>query len=67
MGGAWQERDLGGGGLQSANPRLAALLKKRRTAWLLLCTFPLGLHRDYRADFERRLRGPSPGKPDLPQ
>lgn len=50
MSDAWRKLDLGGGGLQSANLRLAALLKKRRTAWLLLCAFPLGLHHDYLAD-----------------
>jgi hypothetical protein len=47
---AWKNMDLGGGGLHSANLRLATLLKKRRTAWLLLCAFPLGLHHDYLAD-----------------
>ncbi len=47
---AWQNLDLGGGGLQSANLRLAALLRQRRTAWLLACAFPLGLHHDYLAD-----------------
>jgi hypothetical protein len=47
---AWKNLDLGGGGLQSANLRLAKLLKKRRTAWLLMCAFPLGLHHDYLAD-----------------
>ncbi len=47
---AWKKLDLGGGGLQSANLRLAALLKRRRTAWLLACAFPLGLHHDYLAD-----------------
>lgn len=47
---AWKKLDLGGGGLQSANLRLAALLKKRRKAWWLACAFPLGLHHDYLAD-----------------
>ena len=50
MSDAWKNLDLGGGGLQSANLRLATLLKKRRTAWLLACAFPLGLHHDYLAD-----------------
>jgi len=50
MSDAWKKLDFGGGGLQSANLRLAALLKRRRTAWLLLCAFPLGLHHDYLAD-----------------
>ena len=47
---AWTEFDLGGGGLQSANLRLAALLRKRSTAYALLALFPLGLHRDYLRD-----------------
>lgn len=47
---AWKNLDLGGGGLQSANLRLATLLKQRRTAWLLACAFPLGLHHDYLDD-----------------
>lgn len=46
----WKELDLGGGGLQSANLRLATLLRKRRSAWLLLLLFPLGAHRDYLGD-----------------
>jgi hypothetical protein len=47
---AWKQFDLEGGGLQSANLRLAALLRKRRTAFTLLALFPLGLHRDYLRD-----------------
>jgi hypothetical protein len=47
---AWKDLQLGDGGLQSVNLRLARLLKKRRTAWLLACAFPLGLHHDYLAD-----------------
>lgn len=47
---AWTEFDLGGGGLQSANLRLAALLRKRSTAYALLALFPLGLHRGYLHD-----------------
>jgi hypothetical protein len=46
----WTESDLGGGGLQSANIRLAALLRKRSTAYALLVLFPLGIHRDYLHD-----------------
>jgi len=42
--------DLAGGGLQSANIRLARLLKKRRIAYALLLAFPLGLHRAYLED-----------------
>lgn len=47
---AWKQLDLEGGGLQSANLRLAALPRKRRTAFALLALFPLGLHRDYLRD-----------------
>lgn len=47
---AWKQLDLEGGGLQSANLRLAALLRKRGTAYALLALFPLGLHRDYLHD-----------------
>lgn len=47
---AWKQLDLEGGGLQSANLRLAALLGKRRTAFALLALFPLGLHRNYLRD-----------------
>lgn len=47
---AWTKLDLGGGGLQSANLRLAVLLRKRSTAYALLALFPLGLHRDYLRD-----------------
>lgn len=47
---AWTKRDLGGGGLQSANLRLAALLRKRGTAYALLAAFPLGMHRQYLGD-----------------
>lgn len=47
---AWKQLDLEGGGLQSANLRLAALLRKRGTAFALLALFPLGLHRDYLHD-----------------
>lgn len=47
---AWKHLNLEGGGLQSANLRLAALLRKRRTAFALIALFPLGLHRDYLHD-----------------
>jgi len=42
--------DLAGGGLQSANLRLARLLKRRRIAYALLILFPLGAHRLYLED-----------------
>lgn len=47
---AWKKLNLEGGGLQSANLRLAALLRKRRSTFALLALFPLGLHRDYLRD-----------------
>lgn len=47
---AWTELDLDGGGLQSANLRLAALLRRRGTAYALLALFPLGMHRHYLRD-----------------
>lgn len=50
MGKSWTKLDLGGGGLQSANLRLAALLRKRAKAYALLAVFPLGLHRHYLQD-----------------
>lgn len=50
MGKAWTKLDLEGGGLQSANLRLAALLRKRGTAYALLALFPLGMHRGYLQD-----------------
>jgi hypothetical protein len=43
----WQARDLGGGGLQSANLALARRLKRRGQAYALLALAPLGLHRAY--------------------
>lgn len=46
----WTKFDLGGGGLQSANLRLTALLRKRGSAYALLALFPLGIHRDYLHD-----------------
>jgi hypothetical protein len=42
--------DLAGGGLQSANIRLARLLKRRRIAYALLLLFPVGAHRAYLED-----------------
>lgn len=50
MGSRWRQLDLSGGGLQSANIRLAAMLKKRGIAYALVALFPLGLHRDYLGD-----------------
>lgn len=47
---AWTKLDLKGGGLQSANLRLAALLRKRGRAYALLALFPLGMHRAYLRD-----------------
>jgi len=43
----WRELDLEGGGLQSANMRLARSLRRRNIAWGLLLIFPLGAHRWY--------------------
>ena len=50
MSDAWKRLDLSGGGLQEANLRLAAALRKRRTAYLLWLAFPLGAHRAYLHD-----------------
>jgi TM2 domain-containing membrane protein YozV len=50
MSDAWKRIDLGGGGLQEANLRLARQLRRRRTAYLLWLGFPLGLHRWYLKD-----------------
>jgi hypothetical protein len=47
MSGGWQGRDLGGGGLQSANAALVGRLKRRPLAYALLAAAPLGLHRAY--------------------
>ena len=44
---AWKRIDLEGGGLQAANRRLAAALRRRRTAYLLWLAFPAGAHRFY--------------------
>jgi hypothetical protein len=43
----WRGRDLGGGGLQTANLELARRLKRRSRAYALLAVAPLGLHRAY--------------------
>ena len=43
----WREFDLDGGGLQTANLRLARMLRRRSTAYGLLLVFPLGAHRWY--------------------
>ena len=50
MSDAWKRLDLAGGGLQEANLRLAAALRRRRTAYLLWLAFPLGAHRAYLHD-----------------
>ncbi|MCC6610716.1 MAG: TM2 domain-containing protein [Burkholderiales bacterium] len=50
MSDAWRGLDLGGGGLQAANIRLAQGLKRRSRAYGLLAAFPLGLHRAYLDD-----------------
>jgi hypothetical protein len=47
---AWRGLNLGGGGLQAANIRLAQALKRRSRAYGLLAAFPLGLHRAYLDD-----------------
>ncbi len=47
---AWRGLDLGGGGLQAANIRLAQALKRRSRAYARLAAFPLGLHRAYLDD-----------------
>jgi hypothetical protein len=47
LGGGWQGRDLGGGGLQAANLALAHRQKRRARAYALLVFAPLGLHRAY--------------------
>ncbi|MGH8737770.1 MAG: hypothetical protein ACREU5_04165 [Burkholderiales bacterium] len=50
MSDAWKHLDLSGGGLQQANLRLAAALRRRRSAYLLWLAFPLGAHRAYLHD-----------------
>ena len=47
---SWKQLDLAGGGLQSANLRLARVLKRRSVAYFLWLLFPLGLHRAYLDD-----------------
>lgn len=44
MNSRWRQFDLGGAGLQAANLRLARVLRRRTTAWLLLLLFPSGAH-----------------------
>lgn len=50
MSDTWKNLDLSGGGLQQTNLRLAAALRRRRTAYLLWLAFPLGAHRAYLHD-----------------
>ena len=50
MSDAWKRLDLSGGGLQQANLRLAAALRRPRSAYLLWLAFPLGAHRAYLHD-----------------
>ena len=47
MASKWRELNLGGGGLQATNLRLARTLRRRSTAWALLALFPAGAHRWY--------------------
>lgn len=47
MGKAWQQLNLGGGGLQAVNALLAAQMRSRTRAYLAWLLFPLGLHRFY--------------------
>jgi len=47
---AWRGLDLGGGGLQAANIRLAQALERRSRACGLLAVFLLGLYRAYLGD-----------------
>ncbi len=47
MSDAWKKHDLGGGGLQQANLRLARSLRRRRVAYPLLLLFPFGAHSFY--------------------
>lgn len=50
MSASWRGLDLGGGGLQSANLRLAQALKRKSGAYWRLAAFPLGLHRAHLDD-----------------
>ena len=52
---AWENLDLEGGGLQSANRRLVRRLKRRNIAYFLWFLFPLGGHRVYLDDLPRAL------------
>lgn len=44
---SWKRTDLGGAGVQALNLRLARVLRRRRTAYLLWIAFPAGAHRWY--------------------
>lgn len=44
---SWKRSDLGGEGLQAVNLRLARVLRRRPTAYLLWLAFPVGAHRWY--------------------
>lgn len=44
---AWKKTDLGGGGLQQANLRIAREMRRRPLAYALLALFPVGAHRWY--------------------
>jgi len=46
----WQQLDLEGGGLQTANQHYVRRMKRRALAYLLWLAFPLGLHRIYLND-----------------
>ena len=52
---AWENLDLEGGGLQSANRRLVRRLKRRNIAYFLWFLFPLGGHRVSLDDLPRAL------------
>ncbi len=52
---AWERMDLGGGGLQAANIRLARRLKKIHIAYSLWPLFPLGAHAVYLGRPQRAL------------
>lgn len=59
MNSKWRELDLGGGGLQSANLRLARTLRRRATAWRLLLLFPAGAHRWYLHEYAAAVAYPA--------
>jgi len=58
MNSKWRELDLGGGGLQAANLRLARTLRRRPVAYGLMLGFPLGLHRWYLGEHRSALLFP---------